>query len=74
MVNPQRGVEAVEDRIANRMCEIQADYYGIAPRKAGNVFAAPRPPVTIHTFARSPVASRGSPECPTALNTNRRGS
>src|SRR5205814_7515070 len=34
MVNPQRGVEAVEDRIANRMCEIQADYYGIAPRKA----------------------------------------
>jgi uncharacterized protein YbcI len=30
----QRVVEAIEGRIANRMCEIQADYYGIAPRKA----------------------------------------
>ena len=30
----QRVVEAIEGRIANRMGEIQADYYGTAPRKA----------------------------------------
>jgi uncharacterized protein YbcI len=34
MVDHRRGVEAVECRIAERMGEIQADYYGIAPRKA----------------------------------------
>jgi uncharacterized protein YbcI len=30
----QQSVETIEARIANEMCEIQADYYGIAPRKA----------------------------------------
>ena len=30
----QRAVETIEARIADCMCEIQADYYGIAPRKA----------------------------------------
>jgi uncharacterized protein YbcI len=30
----QHAVESIEARIAGAMCEIQADYYGIAPRKA----------------------------------------
>ncbi len=30
----QQSVETIEARIANEMCEIQAHYYGIAPRKA----------------------------------------
>ena len=30
----QQSVETIEARIANEMCEIQAEYYGIAPRKA----------------------------------------
>jgi len=30
----QQAVETIEARIASAMCEIQADYYGIAPRKA----------------------------------------
>jgi uncharacterized protein YbcI len=30
----QRVVEAIEGRIANCMGDIQADYYGVAPRKA----------------------------------------
>jgi uncharacterized protein YbcI len=30
----QQTVEAIEGRIANTMSDIQADYYGIAPRKA----------------------------------------
>lgn len=34
MVDHQHGVEAVEGRVADRMCEIQADFYGFAPRKA----------------------------------------
>jgi uncharacterized protein YbcI len=34
MVDHRNGVEAVEGRIANRIGEIQAEYYGIAPRKA----------------------------------------
>jgi uncharacterized protein YbcI len=34
MVDHRNGVEEVEGRIANRIGEIQADYYGIAPRKA----------------------------------------
>jgi uncharacterized protein YbcI len=29
-----QAVQAIEARIAGAMCEIQADYYGIAPRKA----------------------------------------
>jgi uncharacterized protein YbcI len=34
MVDHRNGVEAVEGRIANRIGEIQAEYYGIAPRQA----------------------------------------
>ena len=30
----QQSVETIEARIATEMCEIQADYYGVAPRKA----------------------------------------
>jgi uncharacterized protein YbcI len=30
----QQDLETIEARIATVMCEIQADYYGIAPRKA----------------------------------------
>jgi uncharacterized protein YbcI len=30
----QQPVETIEARIASEMCEIQADYYGIAPRTA----------------------------------------
>jgi hypothetical protein len=30
----QRVVEAIDGRIANCMGDIQADYYGVAPRKA----------------------------------------
>jgi uncharacterized protein YbcI len=30
----QESVEIIEARIASEMCEIQADYYGIAPRRA----------------------------------------
>ena len=30
----QQAVETIEARIASAMCEIQADYYGIAPRRA----------------------------------------
>jgi uncharacterized protein YbcI len=29
-----QAVQTIESRIAEAMCEIQADYYGIAPRKA----------------------------------------
>ena len=30
----EQAVETIEARIATAMCEIQADYYGIAPRRA----------------------------------------
>jgi uncharacterized protein YbcI len=30
----QHAVESIEARIARAMCEIQADYYGVAPRRA----------------------------------------
>ena len=30
----EQAVETIEARIAAAMCDIQADYYGIAPRKA----------------------------------------
>jgi len=34
MVDQRKSMEAVEGRIADRIGEIQAEYYGIAPRKA----------------------------------------